>query len=144
MAAADWHWCAVDDARAPQAVVAHGAAVPRLLARVKVAASDVRAQWTATAAPGLLVVLGPASTLPWADGARYAAPHPAAPALWLPTHVRPSLAIDLLWRALERRFGRSPLLLWPEPALAIPLDRQLPADDDLLATFATRWQASRR
>ena len=144
MAAPDWHWRAAADERAPRAVVAHGAAVPRLLARVKAAAADVRAQWSATAAPGLLVVFGPAETLPWADGARYAAPHPDAPALWLPTHAEPSLAVDLLWRALERRFARSPLLLWPEPSLAIPLDRQLPADDGLLAGFATRWKDSAR
>jgi hypothetical protein len=48
----------------------------------------------------------------------------------------PSAPADLLWRALEARHRRSPLLLWPEPAAVLPLDRQLPADEALLAKLA--------
>ncbi|MGN6528472.1 MAG: hypothetical protein ACTHL8_18945 [Burkholderiaceae bacterium] len=134
-----WHWRAVDEARAPRAVVGFDLAAVRLRARVAAADAATCAQWAAVAAPGMLVVLGPSVSLPWAEGVRYAAPHPDEPALWLPTHVEPAVPVDLLWRALERIHGRAPLLLWPEPAKAIPLDRQLPVDEGLLKAIQLAW-----
>ncbi|MEP6503244.1 MAG: hypothetical protein ABJD97_07945 [Betaproteobacteria bacterium] len=137
-----WRWSPVAEAPAPRAAVGHGPAASRLLARLRALPAQRRALLTATAAADWLVVLGPADELPWAEGVRYAAPCPSCPALWLPTHCRPDVASDLLGRALERHHGRSPLLLWPDPAAALPLDRQLPADDALVATLARRLQAA--
>ncbi len=143
--ALDWRWRAVGTAAAaPRAAVGHGEAARRLFARLAGLPSARRELLAATAAPHWLVVLGPADALPWADGVRYAAPHPLAPALWLPTHAEPDVPADLLWRVLERQHGRTPLLLWPEPAAVLPLDRPLVASDDLLSALGGAWRAATR
>lgn len=135
-----WGWRPGANAPEPRAAVAHGTAVARLFARLAGLPAPRRERLTATAAPEWLVVLGPADALPWADGVRYAAPHALAPALWLPTHLEPDAPLDLLWQALERRHARTPLLLWPEPAAVLPLDRPRAASDELLAELAAAWR----
>jgi hypothetical protein len=137
-----WHWQATAASAPPRAGGAHGPVAARLHRRLAALPAARRAALTATAADHWLVVLGPSDDLPWADGVRYAAPHPASPALWLPTHCAPDAPPDLLWRALERRHGRAPLLLWPEPEETLPLDRALAVDDALLAAIAARWQGA--
>lgn len=137
-----WRWRPVTESRAPQAAIGHGRVARGLLERLRGLPAERRERLSATAAPDWLVVLGPAEALPWADGVRYAAPHPQAPALWLPTHAEPDVSIDLVLQALERRHGRTPLLLWPEPAVVLPLDRPLLASDDLLAAVSRAWSAN--
>ena len=132
-----WQWRPAADVAAPRAAVGHGAASARLLARLAALPQARRATLAATGTADWLIVLGPADNLPWVEGVRYAAPSATSPALWLPTHVEPTAPIDLLWRALEARHRRTPLLLWPDPAAVLPLDRQLPVDDAVLATLAT-------
>ena len=131
-----WQWRPVADAASPRAAVGQGVAANRLLARLAALPPQRRATLTATGTADWLIVLGPADDLPWVEGVRYAAPCAACPALWLPTHCAPTVPVDLLWRNLEARHRRTPLLLWPDPAAVLPLDRQLPADDALLATLA--------
>ena len=133
-----WHWRPAANAVAPRAAVGQGLAAGRLLARLAATPPARRAQLTATGTADWLIVLGPADDLPWVEGVRYAAPSAACPSLWLPTHAVPAAPVDLLWRALEARHGRTPLLLWPQPSAVLPLDRQLPADDGLIATLAAR------
>lgn len=137
-----WAWRPIAEARAPQAAVCCGNVARRLLERLSGLPSERRERLSATAAPDWLIVLGPTEALPWTDGVRYAAPHPQAPALWLPTHAEPAVSIDLVWRSLEQRHGRTPLLLWPEPAVVLPLDRPLLASDDLLAAVSRAWSAN--
>jgi hypothetical protein len=131
-----WRWQPVADAPAPRAAVGHGVAATRLLARLAAWPAARRAGLAVTGTRDWLVVLGPGDDLPWVDGVRYAAPCADCPSLWLPTHVAPDVPPDLLCKALESRHRRAPFLLWPEPAAVLPLDRQLPADDALLATLA--------
>ena len=140
---AHWHWRSTETSPAPQAAVAHGDAAMRLLMRLQALPSERREKLSATAAPEWLVVMGSVEALPWVDGVRYAAPNPHAGALWLPTHAEPDTSIDLLWQALERRHGRMPLLLWPDPAIILPLDRPLIASDELLSGIATAWGSAR-
>lgn len=137
-----WGWRPVDAAVMPRAVVAHGLAARRLHARLSQLPSDRREALEVSAAPGWLVVLGTSDNLPWADGVRYAAPAAAAPSLWLPTHVEPEVPVDLLARALNKRHGRQPVLLWNSPAVAFPLDATRMASDTVLAMIASTWQAS--
>lgn len=127
-----WGWRPVDDAPAPRAAVGHGIAAARLLARLAGLPAARRAALAATGTRDWLIVLGPADDLPWVDGVRYATPCAACPGLWLPTHCAPTVPPDLLWIALDARHRRAPLLLWPEPAAVLPLDRQLPVDDALI------------
>lgn len=129
----------------PQGMIAFGEMAHSLLARVApvaAAAGVPRPAWRATAHRHALVVLGEADTLPWLDGARYIAPRPEAPLLWLPTERRPSLPLDLLWLAVMRRHARSPLLMWPSPAQLIPLDRARTLDVALLNRIRARWDTA--
>jgi hypothetical protein len=131
-----WQWRPASDVGAPRAAVGHGTASARLLARLAALPQARRAPLAVTGTADWLIVLGPADDLPWVEGVRYAAPSATSPALWLPTHLEPTAPTDLLWRALEARHRRAPLLLWPDPAAVLPLDRQLPVDDGVLATLA--------
>lgn len=137
-----WAWRAVDEARAPQAAIGYRRVAHRLLDCLKGMPSERRERLSVTAAADWLVVQGPTEALPWTDGVRYAAPHLQAPALWLPTHAEPEVSIDLVSQSLEQRHGRTPLLIWPEPAVVLPLDRQLLASDDLLAAVSRAWNAN--
>ena len=137
-------WLDDDAPPAPLGVVAFGDDAPALLARLQRMLDGQRDDQAtlplrATAHRDALVVLGGADALPWLDGVRYIAPRPEAPMLWLPTHQRPSLPLDLLAAAVLRRHARSPLLLWPGPAQLLPLDRARPIDATLLSRIAARW-----
>ncbi|WP_457445802.1 bpX5 domain-containing protein [Roseateles sp. P5_E4] len=127
-----WRWRPVEQALAPRAAVARGAVAASLLERLSRQLASERESLQMVAAPGWLVVLGTADALPWVDGIRYAAPSPQAPSLWLPTHAEPDLAHDLVDRALRRHHGRQPLLLWPDPTVALPLDAPQAASDAVL------------
>lgn len=74
----------------------------------------------------LLVLLGPASRLPWVDGLRYCAPAPGVPGLWLPTRAAPDAPAELLHAALQRRAGHAAVLLWNAPDMVLGLDGRLP------------------
>jgi len=56
--------------------------------------------------------------------------------------LQPDVPADLLARSLQRLHPREPMLLWPDPAAVVPLDRQLRVTPQLLERIARRWQAS--
>ena len=142
MARLGWEWQPVAEPALPQAAVTHGEAARRMLDRLTTLPADDQVRLLATANADMLVVIGPEEALPWVDGVAYAAPCAEAPALWLPVLQRPTLPCDLIERALIRRHGRQPLLLWPEPAAVMPLDRQLPLTPALIERIAALWQQS--
>ncbi|NVD71840.1 hypothetical protein D0T25_13265 [Duganella sp. BJB488] len=125
-------WTAREAALAPQGLVSTGAATPRLLAALARREPAELARLSAVATRSLLIVLGANELLPWIDGVRYCAPEPAAPQLWLPTHLAPGLPMDLLQSNLVARAGRSPVLLWNEPELLLPLDQAMALTPALL------------
>lgn len=135
-----WRWQPRAQALEPRAAVAWGEAARRLHARLSALPDEQLASLHATASDDLLVVIGEPAALPWVDGIDYAAPCELAPELWLPTRLSPDAPLDLLARALARRHGRIPLLLWPTPARAVPLDRQLPLSEGHLARILDHWQ----
>ncbi len=126
-----WQWqpCSPRPARA--AIAWHDAA-ERLRLRLQRMPVDIAGTLEATGRAGLLIVCGPTEVLPWVDGVDYAAPHQQAPSLWLPTRQEPDLPIEWLQQALQQQRGRQPVLLWPQPAAVIPLDRLLPLSPALL------------
>jgi len=136
-----WRWRTLPEARVPGAALAFGQAARRLLIRLTKTEAERRQGWMVAVADDVLVVFGATTQLPWAEGVRYAAPHPDARGLWLPTNEEPNAPVDLLMTALSRSTGRTPLLLWPDPSRVIPLDRQLAASDEVLQSIAERWQA---
>lgn len=134
-----WTWIAEDEAPTPAAALATGALSRTLLDRIAARAEAERLALTLTAHADLLLVAGAVDALPWLDGVRYAAPRGAAPGLWLPTHCRPSLPLDLVDRAIARRHPERPVLLWPSPAQLLPLARLLPASDAVIARIRRHW-----
>lgn len=52
-----------------------------------------------------LVLIGSGEDLPWADGAVYLGRDPAAAGMLLPTILVPSVPVDLLERAVRKRFA---------------------------------------
>ena len=128
-----------NDTQAAQAAVSHGEASRALLRALAALPAARRVDLRLSAAADWLVVLGNPATMPWVDGIRYAAPAAQAPMLWLPTHVSPDVDAGLVFTALKRRHGRTPLLLWPAPEAVLPLDRAQPADEATLRAIAARW-----
>jgi len=135
-----WHWLPRQSAPEPQAAVAWGEAATILLRRLLGMVPEVRARYRVTACMDAVIVVGGGEALPWVPEIRYAAPHPDAPELWLPTLWQPDVPVDLLARKLVRQFQRQPLLLWREPALLLPLDRVLPASAEVLMRIAAHRQ----
>lgn len=123
----------------PQAAVAWGDTARRLHARLLLIPIEQAGRLQATANRDVIVVSGGASDLPWVDGVEYAAADQRAPELWLPTSWEPEVPTDLLGQALSARFTRSPLLLWREPSVVIPLDRQLPLTPQHLQKIHAYW-----
>ena len=115
-------WQARATALAPAGMVVPAALATTLLARLRTGKPlPALSALSAVATRDLLVLLGANDALPWVDGARYCAPHPQAPNLWLPTHLEPALPVDLVQTNLVERAGSSPVLLWPAPELLLPL-----------------------
>ena len=121
-----WQWVCRSPALVPCAAVGWGRAAALLYDRLL--HIDVEGQTRVQVAIGsdVIVVLGEVADLPWVEGIAYAAPSPDAPSLWLPTVLAPDIPADLLAQRFIRRYGRQPLLLWPDPACLVPLDQQVP------------------
>lgn len=147
---ADGH--ATDDRAADSDATAHAATEHAAITPVATTPVDVMpaaAERTTTptlmvtAHADLLILTGPADALPWVDGARYIAPRPEAPTLWLPTHLRPDAPLDLLALALARKLppaqAAASMLLWPAPAQLVPLHRALAASAAVLARIDAHW-----
>lgn len=112
-------WQARATALAPAGMVVPAALATTLLARLRT--GKPLPALSAVATRDLLVLLGANDALPWVDGARYCAPHPQAPNLWMPTHLEPALPVDLVQTNLLARAGSSAVLLWHAPELLLPL-----------------------
>ena len=137
-----WKWCADPSPSEPNAAVAWHDAARTLHARLALLPAERQARLQLSASRDVLIVTGATEDLPWAPGVGYAAPCAEAPGLWRPTLLKPDVPADLLARSLRRLHSRQPMLLWPEPAAAIPLDRQLRVSAELLARIAERWKSA--
>jgi hypothetical protein len=136
-----WRWQPRAAPPEPRAVVAWGVAARRLLMRLQALDEARQAKLQATASgEALIVSADQTEALPWSEGAAYAAPCVRAPGLWLPTLHEPDLPVDLIASALQARHARQPLLLWPDPAAIVPLDRLLPASPSHLARIEAHWR----
>ena len=137
-----WKWHADPSPPEPHGAVAWHEAARSLHARLAQLPPSTQARLLATASRDVLVVTGAPADLPWVPGIAYAARCAEAPTLWRPTVLQPDVPADLLARSLQRLHPREPMLLWPDPAAVVPLDRQLRVTPQLLERIARRWQAS--
>ena len=135
-----WRWRARAQPPQPRAVLAWGDAGRHLHAGLALLPEERQQRLAMTASRDVVVVLGPAADLPWVDTAAYAAPCAEDSRLWLPTLWEPDEPAGRLAQALFLRHGRQPMLLWPEPAVLVPLDRQLPVSAVQLTQLIRRWQ----
>lgn len=71
----------------------------------------------------VIIVIGESHLLPWVDGIRYAGYDDIEPRLWLPSHRIPSVPISLLSEALQLRHMQSPLLVWDNPKVILPINQ---------------------
>lgn len=119
---------------APRAVVGFGPVAARLVARLL---ADVEALPGLEGLSGdaLILVLGPSERLPWVDGVRYYGRDPAAPELYLPTTLAPTVPVEIYARTIE---GPRPLLIEPREGRAFPLGGALP----LSAKRLLAWRPS--
>ena len=106
----------------PVGAAARGRAARLLAERLLARSDEDLARLEGVAGEDLLVVLGPAAELPWADGAVYVGKDPEAPSLLLPTTREPSVPLPLLEQALVARALRvpgvaPPLVVFPDPPL---------------------------
>ncbi|MDY0954825.1 hypothetical protein SOM22_09575 [Stenotrophomonas rhizophila] len=131
-----WGWRDAELSAAAQGVIGFGAAARSLLAALE---KRPREGLLGVAGDDLLVLAGPTSQLPWVDQVQYIAPCEEAAALWLPTHQRPAVALDLLANALAAQHGAQPLLLLAQPARLIALARLMPVDVHWLQQVRQRW-----
>jgi hypothetical protein len=118
------------EALVPVAAVAEKRAA-RALARRLLARDDAAlARLAGLAAPGLLLVLGAADDLPWANGVQYLGRDPDAPALLLPTTLAPAAPLALVERALLARAGAAsaPLAVLFAPLRLVPLGGARPVE----------------
>ena len=136
----DWHWQQSMSEVEPQAAVGFGIIAPQLLACLRQMPSEHQARLHVTANRDVLIVTGKTALLPWIDGIEYAAPDACAPSLWLPTRWQPSLPTELIAQALKQRYLRVPYLLWHQPKVIIPLDKQLPVSPALLDRIEKYWE----
>jgi hypothetical protein len=118
----------------PVGVAARGKAARVLAERLLARDDEALARLHGVAGEDLLVVLGEAPELPWADGATYLGRDPRAPSLLLPTTRQPSVPLPLLERALIARAQRVPNA---PPPLAVLLD------PPLLASTLKAWPINR-
>lgn len=140
--AVPWKWRADPSPPAPDAAVAWHDAARALHARLGRLPPEAQSRLLASASRDVLIVSGAAEDLPWVPGIAYAARCADAPTLWRPTLQQPDVPADLLARSLRKMHSREPLLLWPDPAALVPLDRHLRVSPELLARIAERWQSA--
>lgn len=105
----------------PAAVAASGPAAARLGDRLWTFADDQLLRLRGVAGPGLLVLTGESTDLPWVDGVVYLGRDPQAPGLYIPTTLESELPMALVARALARRAPAAPLAVLFDPPRLVSL-----------------------
>ena len=123
----------------PRAATATGAALGRLVERLRLLPEDRLARLEAVAGDDLLVVLGAEADLPWVDGLVYLGRSDQAPSLLLPTAVEPSIPEPVFERALRRRAGAAapPLAVLPDRVVIASVAAARPLSARALAAADT-------
>ncbi len=98
------HWFPRERPLLPCAVAAHGEAAQRLARRLLEYGEAELEQLQGVAEWGILLIRGDMAMLPWAEGVIYMGQDAEAPALLLPTALRPDFPVALLERALRAQF----------------------------------------
>lgn len=114
----------------PIALAGIGAVAEALLRRLLRLDDSALASLSGVRGPGLLLILGEESALPWVDDAVWLGRDPAAPSLLLPTAWAPAVPLDLYERAVRARAltAAGALAVLPRPGLLVPTGAARPLD----------------
>lgn len=105
----------------PVGVAARGISATRLANRL-LRDPDSLSHYKAVGAPGLLVILGEETQLPWVDGVVYLGHDSQSPSLLFPTNLEPSVPAALLERSLAAVHNQTgPVALLLDPPSIIQL-----------------------
>lgn len=119
----------------PVGVAARGKGATSLAMRL-LRDPDSLSHYKAVGAPGLLVILGEETQLPWVDGAIYLGHESESPALLFPTNLEPSVPAALLERSLTAVHNTSaPVALLLDPPSIV----QLLEARTLARSSLTKW-----
>jgi hypothetical protein len=119
-----------------RAVVASGAAAKALGRRLVELDDTALRSLAAVAGDDVIIVLGEASALPWADGVVYMGRDESAPDLLLPTVLAPTVPPAVLEAAVRKIVQRAtPVAVVPTPARLIPCGSARSIDRALLAAW---------
>ncbi len=121
----------------PIGVVGLGEVALALAERVLRGEERALSELRGIASRGLLLLLGPAESLPWVDGVSYLGRDPGAPLLLLPTRLRPDVPVDAFERALLLRDPRvrPPLAVLVDPPRLVPVEGARPLDRGRLGAW---------
>jgi hypothetical protein len=123
----------------PSAALAFGEAARALAQRVLAFDDALLARLRGVGGDDVIVVLGEADILPWADGVEYVGRSPDAPSLLLPTTVAPSLGDGLFERAIARTpGGEPPIAISPARRRAVSVAAARPIDRARLSAWLAR------
>jgi MoxR-vWA-beta-propeller ternary system domain bpX5 len=122
---------------APVAVAALGPAAQLLARRVLAGEDEALVRLRGVAGDRVLVLLGEAEALPWADGAVYLGQEASAPGLLVPTTRAPAVPLPLFEQALRRRFGdlAPPLAVLVADVVVLSVAEARPVARDLLQAW---------
>jgi hypothetical protein len=119
----------------PVGAVAQGSAAIKLAHRL-LQAPDELPKFKGVSAPGLLVILGEETLLPWVDGVSYLGRDSQSPSLFLPTNFEPTVPLSLLERSLLiKHTNISPCAVILNPPLLIPLSEARPLAREALVKW---------
>jgi hypothetical protein len=120
---------------APVGAVAQGSAASKLAHRL-LQTPDELPKFKGVSAPGLLVILGEETLLPWVDGVSYLGRDSQSPSLFLPTNLVPSVPLSLLERSiLTKHTAIAPCALILDPPSIIPLCEARPLAREALVKW---------
>lgn len=119
-------WVPRDEPLAPAAALGTGPVAEALVRALLQRSDEALARLSGVGSARVVVVMG--EDLPWVDGLVYLGSDPEAPALLLPTALRPTVPLPLLQRAVLARLppGSSPVALSPRTRQLVALGGSRP------------------
>lgn len=122
----DWHWIKQVNNQDINALIVFDQSIHNLIQRLSRETDESLGKFLIVSNPQFLILFADGAELPWVKGAAYITQNKILPDIWLPTLWQPSVPIDLIYSAITQKINRSPVLLWNDPKLIIPLDKQFP------------------
>ncbi len=113
-------WCMRQVPLAPQGMIIHTAQRQSALNKLLLIGDEQLYQLRGVASAQHLVILGNEQALPWIPGAIYLGQDQEAQHLWLPTHLKPNISLELFDRAITLAHGIGQYVIDPYRKALLP------------------------